>query len=235
MKYGGNDGFMTKWYDELIYHGDLLDYIQGNISLLGVVDSYFKVHGGTYCDRSIFHEDSQIIKKDYSLKIYPNNKFCYDCCWFHRNSPYYYSFYVLENKKIYKCMGCGQGGSVFEFIMDAYVININEATEVLAAILKILDYKLLDERSRNVYDEVMLYYGKQDEYFKISERKTAYLSDRVERYLNNMDDLSEIDFRKVANRLCCSEDFVRDKYYKTDYYKVKQLIKLKEDERYYFK
>ena len=219
---------MRKWYDDLVYPEELLDDIKENISLLGIVDSYFKIHGAMYCDWSIFRKDAQITKKDYSLKIYPNNKFCYDCCCFHMNNPYHYSFYVLENIKLYKCMGCGASGDAFNFIMEKYNLNINQATEVLAAILNVFDLEKLDQTSRKVYDELMLYYGKQDEYFKISDSKTKYLSDRVERYLNNMEDLSKIDFQKVANRLCCCEKFVKEKYYETDYYKEsnnKQLVK----------
>ena len=42
------------------------------------------------------------------------------------------SFSVSEDKQIYKCFGCGAGGSVFNFIMDIEKVEFPESIEILA-------------------------------------------------------------------------------------------------------
>lgn len=43
------------------------------------------------------------------------------------------SFYINDNKNVYKCWGCGAGGGIFRFIMDMERISFPEAVELLAA------------------------------------------------------------------------------------------------------
>ncbi|MCF7871238.1 MAG: DNA primase [Candidatus Omnitrophica bacterium] len=52
------------------------------------------------------------------------------CCPFHsEKTP---SFVVSPQKQIFHCFGCGQGGGVFQFLMQAEKINFPEAVEMLA-------------------------------------------------------------------------------------------------------
>src|SRR5262245_54822869 len=52
------------------------------------------------------------------------------CCPFHsEKTP---SFYVSQGKQIFKCFGCGKGGSVFDFIMEIEGCSFPEAVRVVA-------------------------------------------------------------------------------------------------------
>ncbi len=52
------------------------------------------------------------------------------CCPFHsEKTP---SFVVSPQKQIFHCFGCGQGGGVFQFLMQTEKINFPEAVEMLA-------------------------------------------------------------------------------------------------------
>ncbi len=52
------------------------------------------------------------------------------CCPFHQEKTP--SFNVNEDKQIYHCFGCNQGGDVFSFVMEMEGIGFREALEVLA-------------------------------------------------------------------------------------------------------
>jgi len=186
-----------KYKEELLYH------IQNNVSLLGIVDSYFKINGKKHSR----------IKKQSSVKVYPGNKFFYDCCYFHFNTPNLPSFFVDENKRLFCCLGCGISGSVFDFIYDVYNLNINQITELLGAIIKVFNNDILDDETKKIYSDLMMNYGKQDYLLEESKRKTEYLNKRIEDYLSKID-LDNISFVKVANRLCCSAELVEKEYMK---------------------
>ncbi len=52
------------------------------------------------------------------------------CCPFHsEKTP---SFYVSRSKQIYKCFGCGEGGSVTTFLMKYENCTFQEAVKMLA-------------------------------------------------------------------------------------------------------
>ena len=42
------------------------------------------------------------------------------------------SFHVNQNKQIYKCFGCGEGGDVINFIMKIENLDFMEAVKLLA-------------------------------------------------------------------------------------------------------
>ena len=42
------------------------------------------------------------------------------------------SFSVSETKRMYKCFGCGKGGNVVSFVMEAEHLSFPEALRVLA-------------------------------------------------------------------------------------------------------
>jgi DNA primase len=52
------------------------------------------------------------------------------CCPFHREKTP--SFYVSPAKQIFKCFGCGKGGSVFQFVMARENVTFPEAVRLLA-------------------------------------------------------------------------------------------------------
>lgn len=52
------------------------------------------------------------------------------CCPFHQEKTP--SFNVNEDKQIYHCFGCNQGGDVFSFVMEMESIGFREALEILA-------------------------------------------------------------------------------------------------------
>jgi len=52
------------------------------------------------------------------------------CCPFHQEKTP--SFYVSPSKQIFKCFGCGKGGSVFQFVMARENITFPEAVRMLA-------------------------------------------------------------------------------------------------------
>ena len=52
------------------------------------------------------------------------------CCPFHREKTP--SFYVSPSKQIFKCFGCGKGGSVFQFVMARENMTFPEAVRLLA-------------------------------------------------------------------------------------------------------
>lgn len=52
------------------------------------------------------------------------------CCPFHQEKTP--SFNVNEDKQIYHCFGCNQGGDVFSFVMEMEGIGFREALEMLA-------------------------------------------------------------------------------------------------------
>ncbi|NIA22185.1 MAG: DNA primase [Anaerolineaceae bacterium] len=52
------------------------------------------------------------------------------CCPFHQEKTP--SFYVSPSKQIFKCFGCGKGGSVFQFVMARENMTFPEAVRMLA-------------------------------------------------------------------------------------------------------
>jgi len=52
------------------------------------------------------------------------------CCPFHQEKTP--SFYVSPSKQIFKCFGCGKGGSVFQFVMARENMTFPEAVRLLA-------------------------------------------------------------------------------------------------------
>jgi DNA primase len=66
------------------------------------------------------------------------------CCPFHsEKTP---SFVVSPQKQIFHCFGCGQGGGVFQFLMQVEKINFPEAVEILA---KKLGISISYQRDKN--------------------------------------------------------------------------------------
>ncbi len=68
------------------------------------------------------------------------------CCPFHNEkSP---SFYINDNKNVYKCWGCGAGGGIFRFVMDMERISFPEAVKKIGARLGIVVEEEESEESK---------------------------------------------------------------------------------------
>ncbi len=52
------------------------------------------------------------------------------CCPFHKEKTP--SFHINADKQLYHCFGCGAGGSVFQFVMDAEGVDFTDAVKLLA-------------------------------------------------------------------------------------------------------
>jgi len=114
------------------------------------------------------------------IKVHPNNKLYYNVCPFHKNNSEYYEFFVDERV----CLGCGSGGNAFDFLMDVYNLNINNATEILGVIFDKFDISILDEKQIEIYNVLIKDYCNYKELLKKSEEKTLYLTNRVKNYLD---------------------------------------------------
>ena len=96
--------------------------------------------------------------------------------------------------------------------MNCYQIDINETTEVLGSILNLIEANLLPKKLKKIYDELKQHYGKQEQLIEKSREKTQYLTTRVDTYLQK-NHLENINIRKTANRLCCSDEFIEKRYH----------------------
>lgn len=64
------------------------------------------------------------------ITLTKNGKNFKACCPFHQEKTP--SFYVTPGKEIFKCFGCGKGGSVFNFLMEYEGLSFQEAVIKLA-------------------------------------------------------------------------------------------------------
>ena len=64
------------------------------------------------------------------IALTKNGKNFKACCPFHQEKTP--SFYVTPGKEIFKCFGCGKGGSVFNFLMEYEGLSFQEAVIKLA-------------------------------------------------------------------------------------------------------
>ena len=89
-------------------------------------------------------------------------------CPFHQEKTP--SFTVSEDKQIYHCFGCGNGGNVFKFLMEFKNISFVEAVEEVADHLGIkIDY---DQSPNEQHDEL-------EEYYEINIQAARFFSDSL--------------------------------------------------------
>lgn len=88
-------------------------------------------------------------------------------CPFHQEKTP--SFTVSDDKQIYHCFGCGNGGNIFKFLMEFKNISFVEAVEEVAESLGIkIQY------DKDVYDEKQ---NELEEYYEINLVAARYFSD----------------------------------------------------------
>jgi len=94
------------------------------------------------------------------------------------------SFMVSPERQLWKCFGCGRGGSVFDFVMEMEGVEFGDALKMLAQRtgieLKKMDPKLKTERTRlyEVCQLANLFFIKQLEASKVGKVIHKYLSKR---------------------------------------------------------
>lgn len=87
-----------------------------------------------------------IISEYVQLKKHGRNYFGL-CPFHHENTP---SFSVTAEKQIFHCFGCGTGGNVFNFIMEAEGVTFQEAAAIIAEKSNVpLDIKPHDSAARH--------------------------------------------------------------------------------------
>ena len=64
------------------------------------------------------------------VKLKRNGRTFWGCCPFHNEKTP--SFSVSPERQTYHCFGCGKGGDIFSFIMEAEHLEFREALERLA-------------------------------------------------------------------------------------------------------
>jgi len=103
-------------------------------------------------------------------------------CPFHsEKSP---SFMVSPERQLWKCFGCGKGGSIFDFIMEMEGVEFGDALKILAQRagieLKKIDPKLKTERTRlyEICELANRFFIKQMEASRTGKEMQKYLTDR---------------------------------------------------------
>lgn len=94
------------------------------------------------------------------------------------------SFFVSKTKQIWKCFGCGLGGSVFDFVMEIEGVDFRGALEILArkagVELKQVSPEERDKKQRlyNICELATKFYQKQLESSSVGDRVKGYLEER---------------------------------------------------------
>ena len=151
-------------------------------------------------------------KKEYQVNVRPNQRF-YVTCGLHNTQDL--SLTISESDKIWVCYGCGCGGSIIDFVMRAYDINIDnieKALNVLMCFCNNTPNELLPEEKK-IYDELFIFYNDPDKekYFLESMKKTEKINTRINNYCNFLEQQNRtINCRQIANRLCCSTGYVTE-------------------------
>lgn len=188
-------------YEILDYHEqidiDILEYINSKVSMLGIYLSYLESQG-----------------IEYKVECRPNNKFYINTCSFHNNLNEDYSLIILEDKGLFLCHRCGNGGSIINFIMEVYKIELSDAVEIINCFIN-QNFDKLSIENKKIYNQLFCSYDLKDEYIKISAYKTEYLNNRINNYLNYLESLNkEVNIDKVSKRLSCSKKYVKSIYNK---------------------
>ena len=90
------------------------------------------------------------------VKLARKGRVMWGCCPFHPEKSA--SFKVENERRLYKCFGCGQGGDCFKWLMETEGMSFPEAVEKLAAEagVELPKWSLEDEaretRKKSLYD-----------------------------------------------------------------------------------
>lgn len=181
-----------------MYDEDILLDIKDNVSLLGIVYSFM-------VENDFFHR----------LKVGIRHQYWFDLCPFHEVSDIHPTFYVDEEKKLFYCFGCGGAGNSLDFWMMYYDICLDSAVRILS---RFIGYHLefLSEQERDIYNLLSRHYDVYQVLEEESIRREEELLVRIRRYFWQNEErlrrFGSINYREVADRLCCQEELIRRVY-----------------------
>jgi len=166
-----------------------MNYINENISMLGLYLSYLELNG-----------------IEYKVSCRPNNKFYINKCFVHKSLGEDYPFTIIESDGLFACRGCWKGGHIVDFIGEVYDLSLDEILNILLSHIN-GTYNKLSDTEKNIYDKLFYRYYLKDKYICISKEKTQILNNRIKRYITNSK--KEINCFNVARRLGCSSEYVK--------------------------
>ena len=166
-----------------------MNYINENISMLGLYLSYLELNG-----------------IEYKVSCRPRNKFYINNCFVHKSNGNDYPFTIIESDGLFVCRGCWQGGHIIDFVGKIYNLQLEEILKILFSYIN-GTYSELTEKEKNIYDKLFYRYYLKDKYLSISKEKTQNLDNRIKRYIESSE--KEIDYFKLAQRLGCSIEYVK--------------------------
>src|ERR1700759_2575463 len=99
------------------------------------------------------------------VKLTRKGRVLWGCCPFHKEkSP---SFKVENERRAYKCFGCGAGGDAFKWMMEIEGISFSDAVEKLAVEVGVELPKLdSSKKKQDVGTSLFISYSHQDEHLK---------------------------------------------------------------------
>lgn len=118
---------------------------------------------------------------------------------------------IKEELKAFFCYGCGRGGTIVTLIAEHFNIHLEDALKILYSYIT-NDIDSLDKDELEVLQKIFNNYNseKADIYFEQSKRKTDYLNERIDRYIEQ-NGYSNESVKRITKRLCCSKHYVMDR------------------------
>lgn len=136
---------------------EFLDFLKEKIRILTVYDSFIRTPiaeevksksdiGRQNAYYSYLTNDCENNKKDETIienttiptyRVYGQHQFYFNICPFHLNDATKFAFLIDNQVNLYYCLGCGRGGSIFDFVQELYHLHFKETVEVIAGIYAI--------------------------------------------------------------------------------------------------
>lgn len=172
-----------------------INYINENISMLGLYLSYLELNG-----------------IEYKVSCRPRNKFYINNCFVHRSYGNDYPFEIIESEGLFVCRGCCKGGHIVDFVGEVYDLSLDKILNILFSHIN-GTYNKLSNKEKNIYNKLFYKYYLKDKYLSISKEKKENLDNRIKRYIESSE--KEIDHFKLAQRLGCSIEYV-ERFFRTE-------------------
>ena len=167
-----------------------INYINENISMLGLYLSYLELNG-----------------IEYKVSCRPRNKFYINNCFVHRSYGNDYPFEIIESEGLFVCRGCCKGGHIVDFVGEVYDLSLDKILNILFSHIN-GTYNELTETEKNIYNQLFYKYSLKDKYISISKEKKRVLDEKINMYINRMQ--GDIDYQKISKKLCISISYVRN-------------------------